>query len=106
MSVTGLQRHNVSVSGEKLLKLCQKYQIQRLALFGSILRDDFTPESDVDLLVEFAPGHTPGLGFIEIQDELSRLLGRSVDLNTPQDLSRYFRQQVLEQAEVIYAAES
>jgi len=56
--------------------------------------------------VEEPSAHTPGLGFIEIQDELSRLLGRSVDLNTPQDLSRYFRQQVLEQAEVIYAAES
>ncbi len=106
MSSIPLQRHNISVPQDKLWQLCQRYQIQELALFGSILREDFTPESDVDLLVEFAPGHTPGLAFIEIQDQLSQLFGRPVDLNTSQDLSRYFRPQVLDQAEVIYAYDS
>lgn len=84
-------------------QLCRDYHIRKLALFGSVLRDDFRPDSDLDILVEFIPGQTPGFGFIEIQDRLSELFGRTVDLNTPQDLSRYFREEVLAQAEVIYA---
>lgn len=83
---------------------CRKNHIRKLALFGSVLRGDFGPESDVDVLVEFDPGHTPGLAFFRMQDELTELLGRRVDLNTPGFLSRYFRDEVLAEAETIYAA--
>jgi predicted nucleotidyltransferase len=78
--------------------------VRRLALFGSVLRDDFHPESDVDVLVEFEPGHVPGLAFFAMQDELSAILGRKVDLNTPGFLSRYFRDEVLAEAETQYVA--
>ena len=74
-----------------------------MALFGSVIRDDFTPESDVDVLVEFAPGPTPGLAFYStLPHELSEILGREVDLNTPASLSRYFRQAVLDEAQEVY----
>ena len=82
--------------------LCQRHHIRKLALFGSVLRPDFHGDSDIDILVEFFPGQTPGFGFIDIQDQLSVLLNRTVDLNTPQDLSRYFRDRVLTEAQVIY----
>jgi len=75
-----------------------------LALFGSVLRDDFRPDSDVDVLVEFEPGHVPGLAFFETEEELSAILGRKADLNTPGFLSRSFREAVLREAEVQYAA--
>ena len=83
---------------------CRRHHIRRLALFGSVLRDDFGPESDVDVLVEFEPGHVPGLAFFAMQDELSAMLGRKVDLNTPGFLSRYFRDEVLAEAETQYGA--
>lgn len=86
----------------KSLSLAERYHIRKLSLFGSILRNDFRTDSDIDILVEFEPGYTPGFGFIDIQDELSQLLGRRVDLNTPQDISRYFREQVLAEAQVQY----
>ena len=73
-------------------------------MFGSALREDFGPHSDVDVLVEFEPGRTPGLAFFSMQDELSRLFGRTVDLRTPASLSRYFRDQVLSEAEDQYVA--
>ena len=66
---------------------CRRHHIIRLSLFGSVLREDFRPDSDVDVLVEFEPGKTPGFSFIDIQDELSNMIGRKVDLNTPGDLS-------------------
>ncbi|KPJ76929.1 MAG: DNA polymerase III subunit beta [Planctomycetes bacterium DG_20] len=78
--------------------------MRRLALFGSVLRDDFCPGSDVDVLVEFEPGHTPGLDFFDMQDELSTILGHNVDLNTPNFLSPYFRDRVMAEAEVLYDA--
>lgn len=81
---------------------CQRHYIQKLSLFGSVLRDDFTPQSDVDVLVEFELGKTPGLAIVRMQDELSLILGRVVDLRTPADLSRYFRDRVLQEAMVIY----
>jgi predicted nucleotidyltransferase len=93
----------ITISGDRIIELCQQHHIQKLSLFGSVLRDDFRSDSDIDVLVEFVPGQTPGFAFIDIQDQLSVLLGRQVDLNTPQDLSRYFRDQVLAEAEVIYA---
>lgn len=89
---------------EELAKLCRRHHIRRLALFGSVLRTDFGPESDVDVLVEFEPGHVPGLGFFTIQEELSALVGRKVDLNTRQGLSRYFRHDVLREAETLYGS--
>lgn len=89
---------------EKIAELCRRHHIQRLALFGSALRDDFKPDSDVDILVEFHPDYTPGLiKLAGIEIELSNMLGRKVDLRTPQDLSPYFRQEVIESAEVQYA---
>jgi len=69
-----------------------------------VLRDDFGPESDVDVLVEFEPGKVPGLRFFAMQDELSQLLGRRVDFNTPQDLSTYYRERILAEAEPLYVA--
>jgi len=86
-------------------EFCRRNHIRRLALFGSVLRDDFCDESDVDVLVEFEPG--AGVGFFELYDieqELSELLGgRKVDMNTPDSLSKYFRDDVLTEAEVHYA---
>lgn len=94
----------VAIDQAVIAAFCRKYHIRRLALFGSVLRDDFGPTSDVDVLVEFEPGHTPGLDFFTMQEELSQLLGYPVDLNTPQFLSRYFRDQVLAEAEPLYVA--
>lgn len=71
-------------------------------LFGSVLRDDFTESSDIDILVEFQPGKPPGLAIVTMQDELAELCGRDVDLRTPAELSRYFRDQVMQEAMVIY----
>jgi hypothetical protein len=83
---------------------CKKHHIRRLCLFGSALREDFGPGSDIDLLVEFDPNHTPGLITLAgMEIELSDILGRKVDMRTPQDISRYFRQEVLDSAEVQYA---
>jgi uncharacterized protein len=84
---------------------CRERHIRRLAIFGSALRSDFQPDSDIDLLVEFEPDHIPGLfGIARMEQELSPLCGgRKVDLRTPEDLSRYFRQQIIEEAEVQYA---
>jgi predicted nucleotidyltransferase len=69
-----------------------------------VLRDDFSPQSDVDVLVEFEPGHVPGLAFFRLEGELSDILGRRVDLNTAGFLSKYFREEVLGEAEVLYDA--
>ena len=83
---------------------CRRWRIRRLALFGSVLREDFRPESDIDVLVEFEPGATPGFAFIAIQDELAEIFGRGVDLHTPASLSKYFRDDVLRQAQSLYDA--
>ena len=92
----------VDIPKEEIADFCRRNHIRHLALFGSVLRNDFTPESDVDVLVEFEPGHTPGLAFFAVQRELSDVLGRKVDLNTPSELSPYYRQEVLDEAEVLY----
>ena len=94
----------VSIPQAELEAFCHRHHVRRLALFGSVLRDDFRPDSDVDVLVEFEPGQTPGLAFFAMQEQLSKLLGRTVDLNTPQCLSKYFRDEVMAAAEVLYAA--
>lgn len=89
---------------ETLAAFCRRHHVRRLAFFGSVLRDDFAPASDVDVLVEFESGHVPGLAFFAMEAELSDILGRKVDLNTPGFLSRYFRDQVLAEAEAQYVA--
>lgn len=86
----------------KLKNFCERNYINKLSLFGSVLTDDFASTSDIDLLVEFATEKTPGLGIVDLQDELSQMLERKVDLRTPAELSRFFRQRVLEEAVVIY----
>ncbi len=94
--------HGINVSKEQIAEFCRHHQIRRLALFGSILRDDFTAESDVDVLVEFEPGTKVGLRFFAIERELSDILGRKVDLNTPAFLGKYYQEEVLKEAEVQY----
>ena len=94
----------IEISQEKIAAFCRRHHIRRLAFFGSVLRNDFTPESDVDVLVEFDTGHTPGLAFFAMQRELSEIFGRKTDLNTPMDLSPYFRQEVLAEAQTVYGA--
>ncbi len=83
-------------------ELCRKYHVARLALFGSASRGEARVDSDLDLLVSFEPGMTPGLGFFMLQEELEGVLGRRVDLNTQEDLSRHFRDQVLREARLVY----
>ena len=95
---------HVAVDKEQVAAFCREHRIRRLAAFGSVLRDDFGPESDVDVLVEFEPGTRVGLRFFDMQLELSEILGRKADLNTPGFLSKYFRDQVLAEAEVQYDA--
>ena len=92
-------RARIELPREQIAEFCRRNHIRRLALFGSVLRDDFTPDSDVDVLVEFEPGKTPGFAFFTMEEELSGILGRRVDLNTPNSLSKYFREEVLAEAE-------
>lgn len=87
----------------QLDSFCRKHHIKKLSLFGSVLRDDFRPDSDIDVLVEFELGFVPGFDIIGIQNELAELTGRTVDLRTAGDLSRYFRDSVVAEARVKYA---
>jgi predicted nucleotidyltransferase len=100
-------RARIEIPQAKIAAFCRRYHIRKLALFGSVLRDDFRSNSDVDVLVQFEPGHVPGfLGVARLERELADLLGVSkVDLRTPEDLSRYFRDEVLAIAEVQYATQ-
>lgn len=95
------------IDRDQIASFCRSRHIRRLAMFGSALRPDFRPDSDIDLLVDFEPGHIPGLfGMARIERELSPLLGgRKVDLRTSEDLSRYFRDEVLQEAQVQYGEE-
>ena len=90
---------SISIPKDKIADFCRRSHIRRLSLFGSVLRDDFGPDSDVDVLVEFEPGHTPGFEFVSLENELTRIIGRKVDLQTPASLSRYFRDEVIAEAE-------
>lgn len=89
---------------DKVAGFCLSNGISRLSLFGSVLRNDFRDESDVDVLVEFLPGTKVGFNFVRMQDELSVIFGRKVDLHTPGSLSRYFKDEVLNEAEMLYVA--
>jgi predicted nucleotidyltransferase len=93
---------NVVIPKDKIAEFCRRHHICRLSVFGSALRDDFAPDSDVDVLIEFQAGYAPGFAFFDMQDELSRLFSKRVDLHTPNFLSRYFRDKVLKKAEVQY----
>ena len=95
----------ISIPRDRIAAFCRERGIRRLSIFGSALSSDFGPGSDIDVLVEFEPGRTPGLlGMARMERELSILFGgRKVDLRTPEDLSRYFRQSVLDAAEEQYA---
>ena len=92
----------IEIPREKISEFCKRHHIRQLSLFGSVLRDDFRPDSDIDVLVEFESDHVPGLAFFAMQDELSEILGRSVDLNTPNFLSPYICDEVKAQSLVQY----
>ena len=96
----------IDIPKEEVAAFCQRNHIRRLALFGSVLRDDFTPESDVDVLVEFELGQTPGLEFITMQDELAAILGRQVDMYTFRGVENsrnwLLREEILSSTEVQY----
>lgn len=104
--------NGVNFPEDKIAEFCRRYGVQRLSLFGSILREPtaeggygFRPSSDVDMLVEFLPGRTPGLLALSgMQIELSEMIGREVDLRTPMELSKYFRDEVLRGARMLHAA--
>ena len=95
---------HIDLPKEKIAEFCKGNHIRKLSLFGSVLHGDFRPDSDVDLLVEFDPDHIPGFfKLAHMERELSGIIGKKVDLRTPQELSKYFRTQVLSEAEVQYA---
>jgi hypothetical protein len=96
----------ITLEREKVAEFCRRHHIRKLSLFGSVLRKDFRPDSDVDVLVEFQPARVVGLiRLAGIERELSGVIGRKVDIRTAADLSRYFRDEVLATAEVLYAEE-
>jgi len=98
------KQHGIEIPKEKIVEYCKKNHIKKLAFFGSFLRDDFRSDSDIDILVEFERGFTPGFfEIIKMEEHLSYFLkGKEVDLRTPNDLSRYFREKVISKAEVLY----
>src|SRR5687767_1132011 len=96
--------HGIEIPQHVIADFCRRHRIRRLSLFGSILREGFGRQSDIDVLVEFEPGHTPGLAFFGMQEELSTLLRREVDMHTPASISKYFREKVLSEAQVQYDA--
>jgi predicted nucleotidyltransferase len=91
-----------NISERQLTLFCRQHHIRKLSLFGSVLREDFHYDSDIDILVEFESGHVPGFAIITMENELSKILGRKVDIRTPADLSRYFRAKVVKEAKVKY----
>jgi len=94
---------NIAIPRDQIAAFCQKHRIRKLSLFGSVLRDDFQVDSDVDVLVEFESGHVPGfITLSKMQIELSNILERQADLRTPAELSRYFRRDVMNSAIVQY----
>lgn len=96
---------HINLSHAKLAEFCRNNHIRRLSLFGSVLTDDFSADSDVDFLVEFEPDHIPGLITLAgMEIELSNIVGRKADLRTPMELSHYFRDDVLKTAQIQYAA--
>ena len=99
-----MSRARINVPEGRIGDFCRRHHIRKLALFGSVLREDFSSQSDVDVLVEFEPGHIPGLSFFAMEAERWEILGRKVDLNTPGFLSKHFRDRVMAEAKVEYVA--
>ena len=98
-----MRQKQVNLTKDQISNFCERNYIRKFALYGSILTDDFRADSDVDVLVEFEPDQPIGLMAVaRIERELSELVGRQVDLRTPQDLSKYFRDKVVSEAEVLY----
>ena len=97
--------NSLRVPDKAIAEICRRRHIRRLAFFGSVLRGQLRPDSDLDVLVEFEDGHTPGFAFFDIEAELSGVLGRKVDLNTRQFLSPRFRAEVEAEAEVVFGPE-
>ena len=96
---------HIRVDQEEIAEFCQRHHIRRLAFFGSVLRDDFRADSDVDVLVEFEPEYRLGLfDLMRMQQEFSEMIGREADFRTPEDLGRYMRDRVINESEVQYAA--
>ena len=102
MTAVDLVSSRISIPADAVRDFCVRNHVRRLALFGSVLRDDFTDHSDVDVLIEYEPGKTPGLAFFRHQRQLSELLGREVDLNTPGFLGRYYEDHIRREALPIY----
>ena len=103
--MNSMKRHGIVIEEQRIADFCRGHGIRNLRFFGSILREDFGPQSDVDVLVEFAPGRAPGwIGFAALALELEKIIGREVDLRTAGDLSESVRRRVLSEAEVQYAA--
>ena len=94
----------IKLDDKKIVQFCKRNRICKFAFFGSVLRDNFRPDSDLDVLVEFEPGHIPGLAFFKMEHELSEILGRKVDLQTPRFLSPLIRTKVMSEAVVQYDA--
>jgi len=98
-----MNNERINITQEKIINFCQRNQIRKFALYGSVLRDDFRPDSDIDILIELEPYHQVGLmQMAKMEIELSKLMGRKVDLRTPQDLSKYFRDKVMTTAKILY----
>jgi uncharacterized protein len=96
-------RVRISISAEKIADVCRRHRIRWLALFGSVLRDDFRPDSDIDVLVEFEPEQRyTYFTLAEVEEDLSAVLGRKVDLHVPKSLHPFLRDKVLRQAEAVY----
>jgi hypothetical protein len=100
---SGMQQPAIDVPQEAIADFCRRHHIRKLSLFGSVLSDSFGPDSDIDVLVEFEPDHTPGLALIRMQDKLSEIFGgRKVDLVTPKFLNRRIQSRVQREAVVQY----
>lgn len=99
-----MARAKISLPKDRSEEFCRRRHIRKLSVFGSVVREDFGPASDVDVLVEFEPGHTPGLEFFAMESELGELLGRKVELHTPRFLSDSIREKAMEETEVQYVA--
>jgi uncharacterized protein len=98
-----MKKNPLAINKEKIARFCQKHHIISLALFGSILTSHFSSKSDIDILVKFEKKHIPSLfDMVDMEEELSALVGRKVDLKTAEDLSRYFRNEVVAQAKILY----
>jgi predicted nucleotidyltransferase len=92
----------ITIPYDEIAAFCERNHIRKLSLFGSVLREDFHDDSDIDVLVEFEFGKTPGWNIVRMQDEIGEIIGRDVDFRTPEELSRHFRQQVINTALTIY----